>query len=51
MSEYKKMLRITKAVLDYGTDGLIDCEIVYINGVKHLQVNYETKEKLFIEIL
>ena len=51
MSVYKKMLRITKVVLDYGTDGLLGCEIVYINGIKHLQVNYETKEKLFIEIL
>ena len=50
MNEYKKMLKITKAILKYGTDGLINGEIIYINGVKHLQVNYTDKEKLFIEI-
>ena len=50
MSEYKKMIKVIEAILKYGTEGLIDGEIIYINDVKHLQVNYDGREKLFIEL-
>lgn len=50
MSEYKKMLKITKAILNYSSENIVDGEIIFINDIKHLKVNYSDKESLFIEI-
>ena len=50
MNSYKKMLKVTKAVLNYSSENIVDCEIIYINEVKHLKINYKDKESLFIQL-
>ncbi len=50
MNSYRKMLKVTKAVLNYSSENIVDCEIIYINEVKHLKINYKDKESLFIQL-
>ena len=50
MNSYKKMLKVTKAVLNYSSENIVDWEIIYINEVKHLKNNYKDKESLFIQL-
>lgn len=49
MKRFTLIKKITKAILEYGTD-LTDYEIVELNDWRMLKVNYKGKESLFIEL-